>query len=114
MVRAGIDDLQVQEPCHASEQWRYIRYENGDEELYHNAVDPYEWTNLATLHQYDPIKAELARWLPKTDAPWPQQAMEKSSKKALKKAKNGQKPIATPNAPAGLSVWRPHGGPSPP
>ena len=27
--------------------WRYIRYENGKEELYHTAADPHEWTNLA-------------------------------------------------------------------
>jgi len=27
--------------------WRYIRYENGKEELYHVAHDPREWTNLA-------------------------------------------------------------------
>ena len=27
--------------------WRYIRYENGKEELYHCARDPHEWTNLA-------------------------------------------------------------------
>ena len=30
-----------------SRDWRYIRYENGMEELYHTAVDPYEWNNLA-------------------------------------------------------------------
>ena len=28
--------------------WRYIRYENGKEELYETTSDPYEWTNLAT------------------------------------------------------------------
>jgi len=28
-------------------RWRYIRYANGKEELYRNAVDPYEWNNLA-------------------------------------------------------------------
>ena len=27
--------------------WRYIRYENGKEELYETTSDPYEWTNLA-------------------------------------------------------------------
>lgn len=27
--------------------WRYIRYHNGKEELYHNAKDPHEWENLA-------------------------------------------------------------------
>ena len=30
-----------------SRDWRYIRYSNGKEELYHNAKDPYEWHNLA-------------------------------------------------------------------
>jgi iduronate 2-sulfatase len=30
-----------------SRDWRYIRYENGMEELYHTAVDSYEWDNLA-------------------------------------------------------------------
>jgi arylsulfatase A-like enzyme len=30
-----------------SENWRYIRYESGAEELYNLAVDPYEFTNLA-------------------------------------------------------------------
>jgi arylsulfatase A-like enzyme len=29
-----------------SENWRYIRYENGQEELYHLVTDPYEFTNL--------------------------------------------------------------------
>jgi arylsulfatase A-like enzyme len=52
-----------------SEDWRYIRYENGDEELYHDAGDPFEYTNLATKPEYAAQKAELARWLPKFDAP---------------------------------------------
>jgi arylsulfatase A-like enzyme len=30
----------------SAERWRYIRYPNGDEELYDIATDPYEWTNL--------------------------------------------------------------------
>ena len=30
-----------------TEGWRYIRYANGDEELYDETTDPYEWTNLA-------------------------------------------------------------------
>ncbi|MCF7849325.1 MAG: sulfatase [Kiritimatiellales bacterium] len=32
--------------------WRYIRYENGKEELYHTAQDPKEWTNLALNPEY--------------------------------------------------------------
>lgn len=30
-----------------SRNWRYIRYENGKEELYHTADDSFEWHNLA-------------------------------------------------------------------
>ena len=30
-----------------SEGWRYIRYEDGSEELYDENKDPYEWNNLA-------------------------------------------------------------------
>ncbi|VGO11988.1 Arylsulfatase [Pontiella desulfatans] len=32
--------------------WRYIRYQNGKEELYHTAQDPKEWTNLALNPEY--------------------------------------------------------------
>ncbi len=52
-----------------TEKWRYIRYANGDEELYHNEVDPYEYENLASKSELASIKQELARWLPSSDAP---------------------------------------------
>jgi len=32
--------------------WRYIRYQNGKEELYHTANDPHEWSNLALGPEY--------------------------------------------------------------
>ena len=32
----------------SAEEWRYIHYANGDEELYNIKSDPHEWTNLAT------------------------------------------------------------------
>ncbi|MEM7396377.1 MAG: sulfatase-like hydrolase/transferase, partial [Verrucomicrobiota bacterium] len=35
-----------------SKDWRYVRYENGKEELYHCANDPHEWTNLALNPEY--------------------------------------------------------------
>ena len=52
-----------------NEGWRYIRYANGDEELYDTAADPLEYTNLANLAEHAARKAELAKWLPQTDAP---------------------------------------------
>ncbi|SIO61804.1 Arylsulfatase A [Singulisphaera sp. GP187] len=50
-----------------TEEWRYIRYANGDEELYNEAKDPNEWTNLATLPEYAAKKAELAKLFPTHD-----------------------------------------------
>jgi arylsulfatase A-like enzyme len=51
-----------------SERWRYIRYVNGDEELYDHANDPNEWTNLAEKPEFTQVKSELGKWLPKKDA----------------------------------------------
>jgi arylsulfatase A-like enzyme len=47
-----------------SEQWRYIRYANGDEELYNHKKDPEEWNNLADQPEYASVKKNLLRWLP--------------------------------------------------
>ena len=52
-----------------SENYRYIRYANGDEELYDEKADPYEWKNLAEQAALAPIKSQLAKWLPKTEHP---------------------------------------------
>jgi len=52
-----------------SERWRYIRYENGDEELYDHTSDPNEWTNLAANPEFARIRIELAQSLPTTNAP---------------------------------------------
>jgi arylsulfatase A-like enzyme len=49
--------------------WRYIRYANGDEELYDDDHDPLEYINLANKDEYADRKAELAKWLPKSDTP---------------------------------------------
>ena len=52
-----------------TEQWRYIRYADGTEELYDMKRDPNEWDNLATAPQHMKIKADLAKSLPKKDLP---------------------------------------------
>jgi arylsulfatase A-like enzyme len=52
-----------------TEKWRYIRYANGDEELYDEGKDPFEWTNLASKAESKSVKAELARHLPKINQP---------------------------------------------
>ncbi len=52
-----------------TERWRYIRYEDGSEELYDHWVDRNEWNNLADAGQYQKIKNQLRKFLPKTNAP---------------------------------------------
>src|SRR5262245_61790640 len=52
-------------------QWRYIRYEDGGEELYDETKDPYEWTNLANDKKYDKVKTELVKVFPKVNRPGP-------------------------------------------
>ncbi|MDX2121745.1 MAG: sulfatase, partial [Gemmatimonadota bacterium] len=51
------------------ERWRYTRYIDGTEELYDHGADPQEFTNLAGRAEHAGVKARLAAWLPKSDAP---------------------------------------------
>lgn len=51
-----------------AQDWRYIRYHDGGEELYDRRQDPNEWTNLAAKPEFAAQKAELAKWLPKVNA----------------------------------------------
>lgn len=53
-----------------SENWRYIRYADGSEELYNMQTDPREWNNLASQpEKYADVLAEHRRWLPEKSAP---------------------------------------------
>lgn len=52
-----------------TQDWRYIRYSDGSEELYDERQDPHEWTNLAGDPDHAATKRELARFLPQQNAP---------------------------------------------
>jgi arylsulfatase A-like enzyme len=67
--RPAITTLRQDAHSVRSERWRYIRYQDGSEELYDHENDEHEWTNLASDPQYAPVKDELARWLPEVSAP---------------------------------------------
>lgn len=75
-----------------TETWRYIRYANGDEELYDETHDPFEWKNLANDPSLSATKAELAKFLPAknaediSDRQMATGAPAKGKKRAAKKA----------------------------
>jgi arylsulfatase A-like enzyme len=52
------------------DRYRYIRFSDGTEELYDHQDDPDEWHNLASNGEYDEVKQQLARHLPKNQAPF--------------------------------------------
>jgi len=51
------------------ERWRYIRYANGDEELYDHHNDPFEWTNLSSKAELFIVKTNLGKSLPAANKP---------------------------------------------
>jgi arylsulfatase A-like enzyme len=69
-----------------SKDWRYIRYSNGKEELYHAAEDPHEWTNLADDKRYtthlESFRAKLDARLPEPD-PGPAKSADEMWKDAF-------------------------------
>lgn len=76
---SGIDDTDPGSKNFAvrSKEWRYIRYENGMEELYNLTYDPYEFTNLigspnpVVVENYEHLSSELFARIPDlvTDTP---------------------------------------------
>ena len=52
-----------------SDDWRYIRYSDGEEELYDQRRDPWNHQNLAGDSQHADVIAEHRKWLPKEEAP---------------------------------------------
>ena len=70
-----------------SEQYRYIRYHDGSEELYNESDDPHEWTNLASRETSLPIMEQLRSHLPKTNADRPKSPSVPKAKRQKKKRK---------------------------
>lgn len=51
------------------DRYRYIRYREGEEELYDTENDPNEWTNIAHRKGTRKIMNRLAKWIPESHAP---------------------------------------------
>lgn len=56
-------------------RYRYLRYEDGSEELYDLQDDPHEWKNLATDADLAETKARLSQWIPKEQADWAEKSV---------------------------------------
>jgi len=52
-----------------TERWRYIRYEDGSEELYDHHSDPDEWKNEAGNPKHAVVKKRLAGFIPEKQHP---------------------------------------------
>ncbi|MEX2579539.1 MAG: sulfatase [Verrucomicrobiales bacterium] len=50
-----------------SEDWRYIVYADGSEELYDMRKDPHEWTNLASDSAHASVIEAHRKWLPEIE-----------------------------------------------
>jgi iduronate 2-sulfatase len=65
------NDAMQQSYALRTQEWRYIRYENGKEELYRVVDDPREWTNLAAnaehAAQLESFRTQLRAMMPKAD-----------------------------------------------
>lgn len=78
-------------------RWRYIRYEDGSEELYDHDQDPYEWTNLAGFAEHVGTKRQLAARLPAQEAPNAPRVQSAAPAKKSEAQKGGKKQrAATP------------------
>ncbi|MCP3928774.1 MAG: sulfatase [Bacteroidetes bacterium] len=63
MVGVGLNKEEVlkQTYSYRTEEWRYILYLNGKEELYDHKNDHYEWKNIADDENYQEIKQSLKK-----------------------------------------------------
>jgi arylsulfatase A-like enzyme len=57
---AAITNRRPGEASIRTEDWAYIRYADGSEELYNRRHDPREWINLASVPEYAQVKQQLA------------------------------------------------------
>ncbi|MBS2211280.1 sulfatase [Carboxylicivirga mesophila] len=51
--------IEEQHYSYRTKDWRYIRYADGTEELYHHKNDPHEWKNLVDDNKYKMVKLSL-------------------------------------------------------
>jgi arylsulfatase A-like enzyme len=81
----------------STDRWRYIRYSNGDEELYDIEKDPYEWTNLAGRDGHKERLASLRARAPQSFAAQPKPRLESLPSLRWVPAENRATPASNPD-----------------
>jgi arylsulfatase A-like enzyme len=81
----------------STEDWRYIHYSNGDEELYDSAADRYEWTNLAAKPAHLTKLKEMRALAPKEFAKKVAPKDESLPKLAWRPTKKSAAPASKPD-----------------
>ena len=66
--RAVVTTQGIENHAVRSQDWRYIRYADGTEELYDHRSDPHEFDNLIGISKYDTVRKKLAAKLPANNA----------------------------------------------
>lgn len=61
----AISEIQNGNAAVRSQDWRYIRYHDGSEELYDRRADPNEWYNLSGDKSYAKVMEDHRKWAPK-------------------------------------------------
>ena len=56
-------------------RYRYIRFEDGSEELYDHEDDTPEWNNIAADSAHGETKERLAAHLPEVNVPWSEKSI---------------------------------------
>ncbi|MGI8908917.1 MAG: sulfatase [Candidatus Sumerlaeaceae bacterium] len=69
-----------------TEDWRYIHYADGTEELYNQKTDRNEWTNVAAKPEFADVKKQLAKYLPVKNAEPVAEKLEAAKKPKKKPA----------------------------
>ena len=77
--------------------WRYIRYQNGDEELYDIKSDAFEWTNLAGKPKHVEKLKELRAKSPKKFAPRKEPSIQSLPRLKWIPAANAEAPPSKPD-----------------
>ena len=67
-----------------TEQYRFISYENGAEELYDRTIDPNEWDNIAEQQDMMKVKELLKKHLPEQNVLWSDKSTMKHNEYFIK------------------------------